>query len=99
MLWQANDGKIDIDDIARCLLELGNRLLAAQYGAKSVGFANPTLYKIANTSAYGSNFHDVVSGCTPNTNGTGDQWCAGSGYDLATGLGSPQHALIYALAG
>jgi hypothetical protein len=69
--------------------------LAAQYGTKSVGFANPALYKIARTSAYGSNFHDVVSGCTSSNY----LLCAGPGYDLATGLGSPQHALIYALAG
>jgi subtilase family serine protease len=70
---------------------------AAGGGAASPGFANPTLYALAASSAYDSDFHDVVSGCTPN--GSGNQYCAGTGYDLATGLGSPQHALIYALSG
>jgi subtilase family serine protease len=71
--------------------------LAATYGSPSVGFANPELYKVAATSAYDKDFHDIVSGCAPNSQGDGE-YCAGQGYDLVTGLGSPQHALIYALA-
>jgi subtilase family serine protease len=70
--------------------------LAANAGTPHVGFANPALYGIAE-DAYQANFHDVVSGCAPNSNG--DQYCAGKGYDLATGLGSPQHTLIYTLSG
>jgi subtilase family serine protease len=68
---------------------------AAKYGVANVGFANPALYAIAATSAYSTAFHDVVSGCTPN--GNGNQYCAGTGYDLTTGLGSPQSGLIDAL--
>jgi subtilase family serine protease len=71
--------------------------LAANFGAASAGFANPALYAIASTSAYDTNFHDVVSGCTPDS--SGNVYCAGTGYDLATGLGSPQHTLIYSLSG
>ncbi len=71
--------------------------LAAAYGSPSVGFANPALYAIANTSAYDADFHDVTSGCA-GANSSGQKNCAGSGYDLATGLGSPQHHLIYDLA-
>jgi len=71
--------------------------LAADYGAPSVGFANPALYAIAATSDYPTDFHDITTGCAKNTGG--DSYCAGMGYDLATGLGSPQHALIYALSG
>jgi subtilase family serine protease len=71
--------------------------LAATYGSSSPGFANPALYKIATTSAYDTDFHDIVSGCAPGHQGDND-YCAGQGYDLVTGLGSPQHALIYALA-
>jgi subtilase family serine protease len=71
--------------------------LAANAGLRSVGFANPALYSIASTSAYSTDFHDVVSGCSPNSSAF--QYCAGPGYDLATGLGTPQHALIYALSG
>jgi subtilase family serine protease len=69
---------------------------AAIYGSPSVGFANPAMYAIAATSAYSTTFHDVVSGCTPNGSG-GMQYCAGTGYDLTTGLGSPQSGLINAL--
>jgi hypothetical protein len=69
---------------------------AAIYGSPSVGFANPKMYAIAATSAYSTTFHDVVSGCTPNGGG-GFQYCAETGYDLTTGLGSPQSSLINAL--
>ncbi len=75
--------------------------LAHMDSRPSVGFANPALYSIASTSAYHSDFHDVVLGCTPNGESGADknEYCSGSGYDLTTGLGSPQHALIYALSG
>jgi hypothetical protein len=75
--------------------------LAASRGAPSIGFANPALYSIASTSVSDTTFHDVVSGCTPSTlpGNKGNQYCAGAGYDLATGLGSPQADLINALAG
>ena len=49
------------------------------------------------TGDYDANFHDVVSGCNPDK--TGNNYCAGTGYDLVTGLGSPQHTLIYTLSG
>jgi len=71
--------------------------LAADAGQPSVGFANTALYTVAATSAYDTNFHDVVSGCNPDKTGT--SYCAGKGYDLVTGLGSPQHTLIYTLSG
>jgi subtilase family serine protease len=71
--------------------------LAASYGNPGAGFANPAMYKIAATKAYDTDFHDVVSGCTPNSKDN-NQYCAAQGYDLTTGLGSPKHALIYALS-
>ncbi len=66
---------------------------AAAAGKPRVGFLNPQLYAIAAGSNYSLDFHDVRSG---NNNG----FSAVSGYDLATGLGSPagQH-LIDDLAG
>jgi subtilase family serine protease len=61
-------------------------------GNKTVGFINPSLYAIGGGSSYGSDFHDIVSG----SNG----FSATTGYDLATGWGSPNGAgLINALAG
>jgi subtilase family serine protease len=61
-------------------------------GNKAVGFINPSLYSIGAGSSYGSDFHDIVSG----SNG----YSATTGYDLATGWGSPNGTgLITALAG
>src|SRR5919109_4510637 len=61
-------------------------------GNKTVGFLNPSLYSIGQGASYSSSFHDVVSG----SNG----YSATTGYDLATGWGSPKGAgLINALAG
>lgn len=54
----------------------------AAAGHKSVGFINPTIYKAGLSSGYGSYFHDVTTG----SNG----YPAGTGYDLATGWGSPK---------
>lgn len=54
------------------------------------GFANPTIYALANHSAtYGTGFHDVTSG----NNGFYDAF---SGYDNATGWGSYNAADLYA---
>jgi subtilase family serine protease len=61
-------------------------------GNKTVGFINPTIYTIGEGSSYDADFHDITSG----SNG----YSATTGYDLATGWGSPNgSALINALAG
>jgi subtilase family serine protease len=58
----------------------------------TLGFINPALYTIGGGSSYDSDFHDVTSG----SNG----YSATTGYDLATGWGSPNGvSLINALAG
>jgi subtilase family serine protease len=56
-----------------------------------VGFANPGLYGAAR-AAYGSNFNDVTSGNNSFDGVTG--FAAGSGYDMASGLGSPKGAAL-----
>ena len=57
-----------------------------------LGFINPALYTIGDGSNYDTDFHDVTSG----SNG----YSATTGYDLATGWGSPNgSALINDLAG
>jgi len=68
-------------------------------GNRSVGFLNPALYAIAKTASYTNCFHDTTTG-----NNTWDQspnlFFAVPGYDLATGLGTPNGVnLINALAG
>jgi hypothetical protein len=58
-----------------------------------VGFLNPALYEIYNSPSYGNAFNDIADGS--NNNG----YTAVTGYDLATGLGTPQWGLIYDLVG
>jgi subtilase family serine protease len=72
-------------------LALANQQAVANTGSP-LGFINPTLYTIAAGSSYNTNFHDITSG----NNG----YAATTGYDLASGLGSPNGAsLINALVG
>jgi kumamolisin len=65
---------------------------AAANSQSPAGFIDPTIYPQNVTSAYATNFHDITSG-------TSGSYSAVTGYDLVTGWGSPQSALINALAG
>jgi kumamolisin len=56
---------------------------AASNGKASLGQANPTLYSIFNNATkYANDFHDITSG-------TNRYYPATSGYDQASGIGSP----------
>jgi hypothetical protein len=59
-------------------------------GGKRVGFANPALYDAA-ASHYSSDYHDITSGNNDYTpeGYDGGLYPAGSGYDMASGLGTP----------
>ncbi len=72
--------------------------LIDQAAGTPVGFLNPKLYAIgANAKEYAADFHDVTVG---NNALYGPGFPAGTGYDLPTGLGSPNVAnLISTLAG
>ncbi len=73
-------------------LALVNQQAAINGATKGVGFVNPALYTIGMGSSYSADFHDITSG----SNG----FSATTGYDLATGWGSPNGSgLITALAG
>lgn len=66
----------------------------------SIGFANPALYAIAG-EAYAANFRDVTSarpGGMPTTNrfDSTQPYPAGPGYDMATGLGTPNGGTLAA---
>jgi kumamolisin len=64
--------------------------VAAQVcGTSRLGFLNPTLYALARTS---KGFVDVTSG-NNDLFGTGD-YSAGVGYDMASGLGSPDATFV-----
>jgi kumamolisin len=72
-------------------LALANQQEFANTG-KTLGFINPALYTIGLSSSYDTDFHDITSG----SNG----YSATTGYDLATGWGSPNGAnLLNALTG
>ena len=64
-------------------------------GSNPIGFANPLLYNAA-ASAYSSDFTDVTSGNNDYTYDeyTGGLYPAGVGYDMASGLGSPNGATL-----
>ena len=47
------------------------------------------LYGLASQGAYGSALSDVTTGNNDMTGGNDGQFAAGTGYDLATGLGTP----------
>jgi kumamolisin len=58
-----------------------------QHGGKAVGFLNPTLYYLYNHPPSFAPFHDV-------TLGNNDFYVAAPGYDMVTGLGSPNVAYL-----
>ena len=65
---------------------------AAANGEPTLGFINAEIYSIGLSSSYGTDFHDITSG----SNG----FSATTGYDPATGWGSPNDAgLINSLTG
>jgi len=60
----------------------------------------PELYSLASGNAYSTCFNDVTTGSSIGTDTHSLTYSPGTGYDLATGLGSPKAgALIPALAG
>jgi subtilase family serine protease len=73
--------------------------LADEAAGRPLGFLNPSLYAIlSNPKAYKADFHDVTVGNNENPY-PGPGFFAGMGYDLPTGLGSPNVAhLIGTLA-
>jgi subtilase family serine protease len=72
---------------------------AAANGNPPVGFLNPTLYALGQSSSYADNFHDIISGNNDSAKQSA-YYNAVPGYDLVTGWGSPTGlGLIDTLAG
>ncbi|HUO27854.1 MAG TPA: DUF2341 domain-containing protein, partial [Bryobacteraceae bacterium] len=72
-------------------LALANQQSVAN-GSSTLGFINPVIYQLGLGSGYNTDFHDITSG----NNG----YAAATGYDLASGWGSPNGSgLINALSG
>lgn len=93
--WQALGGTSAAAPVWAALFTLADASPAC--AGVSVGFAGPALYRAA-AGNYRGNFHDVTSGNNDFAGTSGGRWPAGPGYDLASGLGSPDaHALVPAL--
>jgi hypothetical protein len=72
---------------------------AASEGRPSAGFINPALYTLAAGASYSACFHDVTTG-NNEWSSSPSLFSATAGYDLCTGLGTPNgQGLINALAG
>jgi subtilase family serine protease len=84
--WQVVGGTSAAAPAWAALIALTNA--SARCGGAAVGFANPALYNAAAT-AYSSDFNDITSGNNDMTGANGGIYPAGPGYDMATGLGSP----------
>jgi subtilase family serine protease len=84
--WQGIGGTSAAAPLWAALIALTNASPACRSGhtEQPVGFVNPALYVAANND-YSEDFHDITSG----NNGT---YNAGLGYDMASGLGSPDGA-------
>jgi hypothetical protein len=89
--WQVVGGTSGAAPAWAALIALANASSACN-GAP-IGFADPGLYNAA-ASAYGSDFHDPTSGTNDMTGTNGGQFAAGPGYDMATGLGSPNGSAL-----
>jgi subtilase family serine protease len=89
--WQAVGGTSGAAPVWAALFALADASSACH--GSPVGFANPALYKAA-SSAYGSYFSDVTSGNNDLTGTNGGKFTAGAGYDMTTGLGTPNGAAL-----
>ena len=84
--WQVVGGTSAAAPTWAALIALTNA--SAECAGAPIGFANPALYHAA-AVAYGTDFNDTTSGDNDMTGLNGGLYPAGTGYDMATGLGSP----------
>ena len=89
--WQVVGGTSAAAPAWAALIALTNA--SGRCAGTPIGFANPALYNAAGT-AYSSDFNDVTSGDNDMTGSNGGLFPAGPGYDMATGLGSPNAAAL-----
>lgn len=61
---------------------------AVSCGLPRIGYLNPLLYQISQSSLYHNAFHDITNGNNTNSANPG-RYFAAQGYDLCTGLGTP----------
>ncbi len=84
--WQAIGGTSAAAPVWAALLADADSSSACRGSA--IGFANPALYAAAG-AAYGSFFNDITTGNNDYTGTNGGLYPASPGYDMASGLGTP----------
>jgi hypothetical protein len=84
--WQALGGTSAAAPLWAALFTLADASPAC--GGAPLGFAGPALYRAA-AGDYRGDFHDITSGNNDFAGTSGESWSAGRGYDLASGLGTP----------
>jgi Pro-kumamolisin, activation domain/Putative Ig domain len=89
--WQVVGGTSGAAPAWAALVALANASAACK--GTTVGFANPALYHAAATG-YATDFNDSTSGNNDMTGANGGEFAAGPGYDMATGLGSPNGSAL-----
>jgi subtilase family serine protease len=91
--WQSVGGTSGAAPAWAAIIALANA--SAPCGGVPLGFANPALYHAA-AVAYSSDFNDVTAGSNDMTGLNAGMFPAGSGYDMATGLGTPNATALAA---
>jgi len=87
--WTGIGGTSAAAPLWAALIALTNASSACSGAA--VGFLNPDLYSAA-ASGYANDFNDITSGNNDITGSNGGLYPAGPGYDMASGLGTPNGA-------
>jgi subtilase family serine protease len=87
--WQGIGGTSGATPLWGAVFALANASGACQ--GLRIGFANPSLYNAAATS-YSAAFNDISVGNNDFTGSNAGRYPGGAGYDMATGLGSPNAA-------
>jgi len=91
--WQTSGGTSSAAPIWAALLAVTNESATCQGNgstANGVGFVSPLLYSVAsNPTSYAASFNDVTAG-NNDPYGKSGLFPATTGYDMASGLGSPQ---------
>lgn len=88
--WYASGGTSTAAPMFASLIALANQYSLSQ-GYYDLGFLNPLLYSLNQSNP--ADFHDITVG-TNNVEG-GAQYAATSGYDMATGLGTPTSGSLF----
>ncbi len=89
--WQAFGGTSTSAPLWAAVLALADADKTCD--GSSVGFANPALYRLGAAPGY---FNDITSGNNDFTGLEGQHFPAGVGYDMATGLGTPDATALAA---